>query len=96
MLMLVAGAYAIWYGRWELAVYRGDLETDPIVEGGEELRIWLISRIDQVGASRLALAIALSVIGLIWLGWTAGRKPVPHTSEDRSSPREAAVEPGRK
>ena len=37
-LMLAGGAYAVWYGRWELAVYRGDLTTDPLVEGVEVVR----------------------------------------------------------
>ena len=36
-LMILSGAYAMWYGRWELAVYNGDLDDDRIVNAGEKL-----------------------------------------------------------
>ncbi len=61
VLMVLAGVYAIWYGRWELRVYSGDLKTDPVVELGESVRLWFVTRIDQIGASRLAFV----VLGLI-------------------------------
>ena len=31
-LMIISGSYAIWYARWELAVYSGDLSTDVIID----------------------------------------------------------------
>ncbi len=94
VLMLAAGSYAVWYGRWELAVYRGNLAADPIVEGGEDARVWLISLIDRVGASRIGLAVGLVVIGAVGLGW-ASRHQSPHISGDERRPEGSVSSQGR-
>jgi len=60
-LMILSGAYAMWYGRWELAVYNGDLDDDRIVNAGEKLRIDAIRLIEQAGALRLTVTV-LAVI----------------------------------
>jgi cytochrome c-type biogenesis protein len=62
LLMIITGSYAIWYARWELAVYRGDLTNDPIVDAGERLRLDFVQFIETVGAVRLAAAVALAVV----------------------------------
>lgn len=64
ILMVLAGAYAVWYGRWELAVYRGDLDDDRVVNLGERLRTHLIQIVERVGAARLALLIVVSVLAI--------------------------------
>jgi len=61
IMMVLAGAYAVWYGRWELAVYRGDLDDDRVVNLGERLRTDLIQVVERVGAARLAALIVASV-----------------------------------
>jgi cytochrome c biogenesis protein CcdA len=61
VLMMAAGAYAIWYGRWELAVYGGDLGTDPVIDTAEDIRLWFVETIVTIGAQRLALLAALAV-----------------------------------
>ena len=58
LLMVVAGAYAVWYGRWELAVYSGDLSSDPIVDAGESLRGATVDLVRSIGALRLAAGTA--------------------------------------
>ena len=61
VLMMAAGAYSIWYGRWELAVYAGDLSTDPVIDTAENVRLWLVGSIDVIGAPRLTAVVALAV-----------------------------------
>ncbi len=61
VLMVLAGGYAIWYGRWELAVYNGDLGTDPLIDTMEDVRLWLVAFIENVGAGRL---VAVVVVGI--------------------------------
>lgn len=66
-LMVLAGSYAIWYGRWELAVYDGQLEGDPIVDRIEVIRLQLVSEIERVGPLRLVVLASIIVVGVgIW------------------------------
>jgi len=62
-LMIVAGAYAAWYGRWELTVYGGDLRGDPIIDTVEDLRLRIVENVQGLGAGRIALAV-LTVTGV--------------------------------
>lgn len=66
-LMILAGGYAIWYGRWELAVYDGDLGTDPVIDTMEDVRLRLVDTIERIGAGRLTLLVALAVAAAITL-----------------------------
>ena len=64
-LMVLAGSYAIWYGRWELAVYDGDLGADPVVDRIENLRLWFVAEILRIGAGRLTLVIVIAIVATI-------------------------------
>jgi cytochrome c-type biogenesis protein len=64
-LMVLAGTYAIWYGRWELAVYDGDLGTDPLIDFMEAVRLWFVDSIQAVGAQRLAALTAIGIAAVI-------------------------------
>lgn len=64
-LMILAGGYAIWYGRWELAVYGGDLGIDPVIDTMEDIRLWFVDTIERLGSQRLAILVALVVAGVI-------------------------------
>jgi cytochrome c-type biogenesis protein len=57
LLMMLSGAYAIWYARWELAVYSGDLRTNRVVEFGERWRQAAVDWVDRIGAGVLAAII---------------------------------------
>ncbi len=66
-LMVLAGSYAIWYGRWELAVYDGQLEGDPIVDRIEVIRLQLVSEVERIGPLRLVVLASIIVVGVgIW------------------------------
>lgn len=64
-LMILAGGYAIWYGRWELAVYDGALGTDPIIDTMEDIRLWFVDTTERIGAQRLTTLVALAVAAVI-------------------------------
>lgn len=61
VLMVVSGSYAIWYARWELAVYRGDLAHDPVVDAGERWRLAAVGWVERIGPIELSLAIVGAV-----------------------------------
>lgn len=62
LLMVAAGLYAVWYGRWELRVYAGDLRTDPIVRSVESIRLSLIDTIHRIGAERILVVTTVALI----------------------------------
>lgn len=63
VLMILSGGYAIWYARWELDVYRGNLGTDIVISTGESWRGAAVSWIESVGALRMG-AIILAVVAI--------------------------------
>ena len=83
VLMVAAGAYAIWYGRWELAVYDGDLGTDPVIDTAEDVRLWFVDTIQAIGAQRLALLAALAIATTVALA--RRRTQAPDTSPPTST-----------
>jgi cytochrome c-type biogenesis protein len=64
-LMILAGGYAIWYGRWELAVYGGDLGMDPVIDTMEDIRLWFVDATQGIGPQRLMVLAALAIIAAI-------------------------------
>lgn len=77
VLMVIAGFYSIWYGRWELAVYSGDLGTDPIIDAGENIRTSIINVLESIGAVRVTLMVLiLSVLAYAILKMLPTRAPV--------------------
>jgi cytochrome c-type biogenesis protein len=56
-LLVLSGGYAIWYGRYELAVYAGNLSDDSIVALGTNLQTQFVVFTSSVGSTRIALAI---------------------------------------
>jgi cytochrome c-type biogenesis protein len=82
-LMAMAGSYAVWYARWELAVYSGDLRTDLLIDTGERWRLKVVTFIENVGAVRLGaiLLVAIAVtIGISQI--VSDHQAPPKTQED--------------
>ena len=82
--MVLAGSYAIWYGRWELAVYDGDLSDDPVVDRIENLRLWFVAEIHRIGAGRLTLAVVIAIVATIAVARLA--RPTTSTVEAPHQP----------
>lgn len=93
--MVLAGGYAVWYRRWELAVYDGDLGTDPVIDLMERVRLWFVLTIERVGAQRLALLVLLAVAAVVALPRFARRQlespPGLETTITLSTPAEPSV-----
>lgn len=75
-LMIVAGLYGIWYGRWELRVYGGNVESDPVVDTVEDLRIRLVTLVESFGALQLT-AVVFGTVAATMLVASALRPPKP-------------------
>ncbi|MEQ8437813.1 MAG: cytochrome c biogenesis CcdA family protein [Ilumatobacter fluminis] len=91
-LMVIAGAYAIWYGRWELAVYDGQLGDDPVVDRIENVRLRVVAEIQRIGAAQLVLLAAAITIGvIIWSRIRSG----PASRHGSIAGTSEAVSPGR-
>jgi len=91
-LMVLAGGYAIWYGRWELAVYDGNLATDPLIDTMEDVRLWIVNLVEGLGAGPILFLVAVVGSATVYLtrrGRTAKIAPAgaegPEATPDLSS-----------
>lgn len=66
-LMVASGFYAIWYARWELNVYGGDLATGRVVKWGERFRADVAQRIETLGPLRSAFLLMAVPLALFIL-----------------------------
>ena len=74
--------YAIWYARWELAVYSGDLSTDAVIDTGERWRINVITFIESVGAVRLGMIVLVAVTTITAVGQITSDRRVTQKTDD--------------
>ena len=65
LLMVLAGAYAAWYGRWELQVYAGNYRSDPLIARGEELRSVIVDWFTEVGPVPLIVFVTTLIAGAV-------------------------------
>ena len=84
-LLVVAGAYLAWYGWYEVRVNRGDLSTPGPVAWVTDLSADLTNWLQNTGATRVAMILALVVCItlLVALLWPRDRARTT-TSSDRS------------
>lgn len=80
-LMVLAGGYAAWYGRWELAVYDGNLATDPLIDTMEDVRLRIVNFVEGLGALPVMVLIA-AVLVTVYVARGRGQATI-----DRSQPR---------
>ena len=70
-MLMVAGAYLIVYGWWEIQVLRGNVADNAIVDLGERVQSRISNWIADVGATRLAMAITVLLVGAVVFAVTA-------------------------
>jgi len=87
VLMVFAGIYAIWYGRWELAVYDGDLSTDPLIDTMESVRLWIVARIEGIGGPGMLALVAVTAISIITMTSRSNR-PIPTNDASETAARQ--------
>ncbi len=59
VLMMLSGAYAIWYARWELRVFNGDLRQDQLISAIDAKRTVVSNFIADQGLVRLTILLGL-------------------------------------
>jgi cytochrome c-type biogenesis protein len=66
-MLILAGAYLVTYGWWEIQVLRGNNPDNPVVELGERVQSTIQNWINDVGATRLAMGVAVIVgFAIVW------------------------------
>jgi hypothetical protein len=86
IIAVLSLAAAIWYGRWELDVYDGRLESDGVVETGENIRSWFITTIDGLGTGRIGAGLVIAVLAAFVLDRVSrGARAQPESSESQTT-----------
>ncbi len=70
-MLILAGAYLVVYGWWEVQVLRGNADRNQLVQLGEDLQNRLTVWVDHVGTGRLATAITVLIVGMLTWALTA-------------------------
>ena len=65
IMMILSGGYSMWYARWELRVYSGNLSTDGVVSGVDRRRAWVANYLSGVGPMRVIVITLVAVAGLL-------------------------------
>ena len=65
IMMILSGGYSMWYARWELRVYAGNLSNDALVEGVDRRRAWLANYLAGLGPVRVIAITLVSVVGMV-------------------------------
>ncbi len=82
VLLLISGGYAIWYGRYELAIYDGELPSDSLIDAGTNLQIRFVVFVQSVGADRIGLAI-IAVTAAAYLGFRLRNRDIANLDQTR-------------
>jgi len=61
-LLILAGAYVAYYGWYEIRVFRGELTSDPIVDGFGTVQTAVAGWLDRTGAVTIALTLAALLV----------------------------------
>ena len=64
VMMILSGAYSMWYARWELRVYSGNLSTDGLVAGVDRRRALVANYLASLGPGRVTLITLVAAAGL--------------------------------
>ncbi len=64
IMMILSGGYSMWYARWELRVYSGDLSADGLVSGVDRRRAWVANYLAGLGPTRVILITLVVVAGM--------------------------------
>ena len=73
VMMILSGGYAMWYARWELRVYSGNLSTDSVVSGVDRRRTWISNALANLGPARM-LAIIVVVVGALFVQYAVRKR----------------------
>ena len=98
VLLILSGGYAIWYGRWELSVYGGNVSSDSVINAGTNLQTRFVLLTQSFGANRIALVI-VALTAMTFLGFRLRHRNIdnlrattaaPEPTQSASGPERAA------
>ena len=78
IMMILSGGYSMWYARWELRIYAGNLSTDALVQGVDRRRTWIANYLANLGPARVIAITLVAVVGMVVV--QSMRKRDPGTS----------------
>lgn len=84
IILVLAGLYVAWYGRWELRVLAGGSGEDAAVQAIESVRTFFVSQFEAVG-SGIGLVLVVTIGGL-WLLSRRRRSRGLDLADDHSDP----------
>mgnify|MGYP002629085390 CR=1 FL=1 len=61
-LLVLSGAYAVWYGVHEIRVYGGDVRTDRVINAGTRLQTGFYDFVLSIGAVRLGMIVLAATL----------------------------------
>ncbi len=64
VMMILSGGYSMWYARWELRVYSGNLSTDSVVSAVDRRRAWIANYLASLGPARVIAITFVAVAGM--------------------------------
>ena len=65
IMMILSGGYSMWYARWELRVYSGNLSTDGLVSRVDRRRAWVANYLADLGPARVIAITFVAVVGMV-------------------------------
>ncbi len=71
-MLTLAGVYLVIYGWWEVQVLRGNVDTNKVISLSEDLQGRLTTWVSDVGPTRLAMAVAVIIVGILTMALTKG------------------------
>ena len=64
-MLVLAGIYLVAYGWWEVQVLRGSADSNALIDLSEDMQNRLTTWVSDVGATRLAMAVTVLIVGIV-------------------------------
>ncbi len=79
IMMILSGGYSMWYARWDLRVYSGNLSTDGLVSGVDRRRASVANYLAELGPARVIAITLVAVVGMVVAHSVRKRDPAIRT-----------------
>ncbi len=83
VFLVFTGIFLAIYGWWEIQVQRGNVDTNWLIDQSEDFRVSVSNWVSDVGATKLAIVIALWILGIV--AWAATASPPKQEPSEKES-----------
>lgn len=73
-LLVLTGAYVAWYGWYELRVFAGDADRDPVVEGAARVQSAISVWLSDLGPAVVSGAVAVLLVAAVAIAVVRSRR----------------------